>query len=500
MAESNGSCYAGGAEKTLQDSLKDNTSSKPTKGVRDKDCHHRPKEIIAEYMSTVTVHGINKIYQAENISKKCFWGTVFLTFFGIFVWEVVMLINKINQNEIRIEFKSVENQPMIFPTVTICNKVPFGIDAGIDIRRASHGFGHMNNFGSQQSKNYIENLVRLFEIIEAKNTTSYLKYNITECGFNLQTCSANTFDIFESTVTGKCYIFNKNGTFYQTRPGHPFGLSLKVFINQDEYIPFPSYKGDVGLGVDIQPPGIYPIVYADTILLEPGKHIRLSLKKTRMKRLKKPFHDNCTDGTGISQKLLFQGKYSRELCFISCYVTLQYELCKFIDPVISAYLPIESELPVLTNAANYSCIAEAHEKFSNFHCDCPVACQQEFYDLHISQSAWPSHITGKYMLEKLKITNPARYSNISMDFITRNFLSFEIYLSDFSVTEIIQKPAYGWCDFLSDLGGQLGLWLGASVFSLFEFGSLILRLVMSKFHTTAEKTLVCEKKLTPLND
>ena len=158
MAQSNGSCYAGGAEKTLQDSLKDSTSSKPTKGVRDKDCHHRPKEITAEYMSTVTVHGINKFYQADNISKKCFWGTVFLTFFGIFVWEVVMLINKINQNEIRIEFKSVENQPM---TVTICNKVPFGIDAGMDIRGASHGFGHMNDFGSQQSKNYIENTCKI---------------------------------------------------------------------------------------------------------------------------------------------------------------------------------------------------------------------------------------------------------------------------------------------------------------------------------------------------
>ena len=194
----------------------------------------------------------------------------------------------------------------------------------------------------------------------------------------------------------------------------------------------------------------------------------MSLRKTRIKRLKKPFHDNCTDGEGISQKLLFTGKYSRQLCLTSCYITLQYTLCKFIDPVIYTYLPIELKLQVLNDAENYTCIAEAFERFSDFHCDCPASCQEESYNRHISQSAWPSYITGKHMLEKLNTTNPEMYRNKSMDFIVRNFLSFEIYLSDFSVTEIIQKPAYDWCNFASDLGGQLGLWLGGSMFSFFR--------------------------------
>ena len=103
--------------KTQEASLKNVISSKPTVDIKDKDSCASPKEIIDEYISSVTIHGVNKVYEANHIAVKCFWVAVFLTFFVLFALNVVTLVNKIHENQVRIEFRSVENQPMIFPTV-----------------------------------------------------------------------------------------------------------------------------------------------------------------------------------------------------------------------------------------------------------------------------------------------------------------------------------------------------------------------------------------------
>ena len=174
-------------------------------------------------------------------------------------------------------------------------------------------------------------LQRLSRQLENTTSVAYLRYNITGCQFNLENCSEQDFDIFESNLLGRCYIFNKNSTRYQTRPGLLYGLRLQVFVNQDEYLTSPWSEGDTGFSMDITSPYTHFLDANDAILLEPGKRNRLSLKKVGTKRLKEPFHDNCSDGEGISQKILHPGEYSTSLCLLSCFTLEQHKLRKFID-------------------------------------------------------------------------------------------------------------------------------------------------------------------------
>eukprot|EP00057_Strongylocentrotus_purpuratus_P018465 XP_011672939.1 PREDICTED: acid-sensing ion channel 5-like [Strongylocentrotus purpuratus] len=55
------------------------------------------------------------------------------------------------------------------------------------------------------------------------------------------------------------------------------------------------------------------------------------------------------------------------------------------------------------------------------------------------------------------------------DWTRRNMAKVEIFYDEFNYEYIRQDPAYTIPDLLSDIGGQLGLWLGLSIITIFEF-------------------------------
>jgi hypothetical protein len=63
------------------------------------------------------------------------------------------------------------------------------------------------------------------------------------------------------------------------------------------------------------------------------------------------------------------------------------------------------------------------------------------------------------------------YSNslrIDDNFVRDNIAVVKIYFTDMKIKHTDQSAAYSWSAFFSDLGGSLGLLLGASVLSLIE--------------------------------
>ena len=64
-------------------------------------------------------------------------------------------------------------------------------------------------------------------------------------------------------------------------------------------------------------------------------------------------------------------------------------------------------------------------------------------------------------------------------FICReNFLNLDIYYKQLSVEEILQQPAFEFLSLLSEVGGFLGLLLGASVLTVCEVVDFIVLSVM----------------------
>ena len=68
--------------------------------------------------------------------------------------------------------------------------------------------------------------------------------------------------------------------------------------------------------------------------------------------------------------------------------------------------------------------------------------------------------------------------NISEDYVSNNYAAIQIYYRDFTTERAEHLPAYDWNSFLSDCGGQMGLWIGASVFSVAELLSFVVEYIL----------------------
>ena len=93
-------------------------------------------------------------------------------------------------------------------------------------------------------------------------------------------------------------------------------------------------------------------------------------------------------------------------------------------------------------------------------CDCVKPCRYKSYDYSTSYSAFPADSEVESFAE--------RY-NVSSEVVQHSFLQIHIYFEQLIIQKEVTERSYTIDSLLSDLGGALGLFLGASVISLTEF-------------------------------
>ena len=112
--------------------------------------------------------------------------------------------------------------------------------------------------------------------------------------------------------------------------------------------------------------------------------------------------------------------------------------------------------------------------------ECPMECEQVNYDYQISQSNFPS----PYHADNLK-ENPTIRSklgeNLTFENIKESVASLNIYYEDNQFTIIEETPKTSIGDLLGSIGGNLGLFIGASVLSFVEIFEIFLFLIQEIF-------------------
>ena len=450
------------------------------------------KTAVKSFCEGSTIHGISPIFRAKNVFMRLFWIAMLVSVWSLLAWQVSKMIRKIYSYDVIITTHNVNRDEMDFPVVMIANADPYSqarLSTFIkSVLNSTQGEVSLKTILSNAPYNQLKKL--------GNNPYLFGLYPLKACTFGGTDC---WHDMYVETFpfVGNYLQFNPKNVVKQRMPGPEHGLSIILNINKQDY----SNLFEHGYGVLVHIANIHfldlSILRNKAIAASPGTATQIKMKKKETKRLSNPFPDNCTKATeawnahGLHLKRIV--KYSPEMCIFGFLLRTQMKSCGFVDPqyksMLAYYLDIEKSNLSFTIPNNYSagwkCIKQT--EFDNKQSSCPSLCLDEEYDFTISSLRWPTEKKAVELLAKIKKAFPvtSNIHNWTVQDIYKNLVKIEVYFEDFKVEVVEQKPAYNWDEFLSDFGGQVGLCIGASVYSAFEIGSLLLSLcycLLCKFH------------------
>jgi len=126
-------------------------------------------------------------------------------------------------------------------------------------------------------------------------------------------------------------------------------------------------------------------------------------------------------------------------------------------------------------------------------CGCYPACDNVLYKVSYSLSQWPSHgIEGETVaheiMDELNFTKrftPEKKRKFYDDYrhndtrrAMKDFSKINVYVSNADVFLTTEEPAMTVTDLISDIGGQLGVWIGVSVLTLAEVLEILITIVI----------------------
>ncbi|KAK2174300.1 hypothetical protein NP493_812g01004 [Ridgeia piscesae] len=116
--------------------------------------------------------------------------------------------------------------------------------------------------------------------------------------------------------------------------------------------------------------------------------------------------------------------------------------------------------------------------YNRLDCQCPLPCEETGYMYQSSSSVWPSDAHKEATKRELTSQISRFLGNATDDELWNNLLKLKVYFEEFNYENIEETPVYSTINFASDIGGILGLWIGCSIISLFEFLELSMDFVM----------------------
>ncbi|XP_063440800.1 acid-sensing ion channel 3-like [Mytilus trossulus] len=104
----------------------------------------------------------------------------------------------------------------------------------------------------------------------------------------------------------------------------------------------------------------------------------------------------------------------------------------------------------------------------NISCHCPPSCSSTRYEVTLSSSIFPSDFYSDFLLRRNNLNEFER------DFYRKDLIVIHIYFEELKTTIVRQSPVYeSSVAIFGNIGGQMGLFLGASILTLTELGEFL---------------------------
>jgi hypothetical protein len=262
-------------------------------------------------------------------------------------------------------------------------------------------------------------------------------------------------------------------------------MQLTLFLGDpsvDEYRTF-----DAGIVVSIDNQSIVPFTSGDVIKVGARTNTDLIVDRNFITKLSAPYGD-CLDDTSSSSKFTSQyfdyivktsgQNYTQKYCYLLCVQSQTIKYCSCAN----------YNLPIFKNASTHfcnsttewNCVYQSISKYETNISDeclkgCPFECFSIDYTVRSHASLYPNTNEAIELLD---------WTNSSADYIEPNeiaeaFLKFNVFFRSMQYIITTENPQMQPVDLVGAFGGLLGLFLGLSFLSFFEFFDVAWKIVQT---------------------
>uniref|UniRef100_K7GH96 Bile acid-sensitive ion channel n=1 Tax=Pelodiscus sinensis TaxID=13735 RepID=K7GH96_PELSI len=425
------------------------------------------KKFDHEFAISTSFHGVHNIVQTQSKIRKVLWILVVL---GSITIAASQILNRFAYyfswpTTTSIVVQYVEN--IEFPAVTFCNLNRFQTHAVANLKIVfflwSIVSGVLHAFYSNKFSQELNDFLlghQNFSIKEFTRNNGFYLNNSTllECDFFGQPCYPEDFEhVF--TEYGNCFTFNHMDLQARRRVSvSGRGLSLLFDIKQEQFTDDPAFGFiDAGITYVIHSPKEPPHFDGLGLSTPVGMHAHAAISQLKTVNQEYPWGD-CNPNL----KLKYHKIYSTYGCLQECKARHIQERCgclPFLLPGTSWDMLhlcfYDSFFPEISDNIELKglCTVGTHNS------TCPAPCEETGYPTSVTYSSFASEKALKYLSTKLKK---------SAEYIRENLVYIDIKYHDLNYKMTRQQKALSVAELLADIGGQLGLFCGASMITVIE--------------------------------
>ncbi|KAF6731796.1 Acid-sensing ion channel 1 [Oryzias melastigma] len=433
---------------------------------------------IEVFATRSTLHGISHMFTYERMClKRTLWILFFMLSVGVLVMVCVDRVQFYFEYPHVTKLDEVAASMIVFPAITFCNLNSFRFSRVTrnDLYHAGELLALLNGRYEIRDPHLVEENVlqvlkeradfesykpRSFNMREFYDRTGHdIKDMLLSCSYRGTECSAENFKVI-FTRYGKCYTFNsgKDGQplMVTMKGGTGNGLELMLDIQQDEYLPVwgetDETSFEAGIKVQIHTQDEPPFIDQLGFGVAPGFQTFVSCQEQRLTYLPPPWGD-CKSTPMDSD---FFNSYSITACRIDCETRYLVENCN------CRMVHMPGDAPYCSPEQYKECADPALDflvERDNDYCVCETPCNLTRYGKELSFVKIPSKASAKYLAKKFNKTE---------QYIADNILVLDIFFEALNYETIEQKKAYELAGLLGDIGGQMGLFIGASILTVLE--------------------------------
>lgn len=452
------------------------------------------QQIFKRYTENSTLHGFRYIfYGATSTPRRLIWTFATLTLAGLFMKEFSGMIDLYIQRPFSTTSILEYVKEQSFPAITICNTNEF--KKSVIERHYLDSIFHTNNQMFTLNETSIEPIIaerfskgeRLASVLSMASHD--IEHSFVECIYRQihedsphdhspLECGVHNATTIYSPTGSKCFTFNsgpKKGhdLMVTKNSGVMHGFKLTLHLETNEYpqsMPYQEAAFKVYLHEQIDDPFISSPFYA-----APGFLSLIDMRAREMFNLEAPFKTNCRKSNSNSKP------YRKSHCYLNSLKTEIEKKCK-----CKGLFMRESTLMYCNLTQYFQCYRPLALSFKLVNeNECPLDCHKIDY----------SHILsyGRFLANPIRthpnvtLSRNVDYSKMPSDlserrnYIRENYVQMLFYFGEMSIEKIFQESSYDIYKFLGDVGGQLGLMLGASVLTVAEFVDLFLYIFYNQF-------------------